>query len=127
MRSPRTADPRHPAVAVVLAAAALSGCGGGTPDAATPAGRTITIDVPRGTAARIARGERVAVVPLRLDARVGDRLALVNHDTRTHALGPFLVSPGQRMTTLLARAGTYKGTCTVHAGRRSMSIVVHPR
>lgn len=112
----------------MLAAAALTGCGGGgTPAAEIPAGRTITIAVPNGTAARIARGERVAVVPLRLDARVGDRLALVNHDTRTHSLGPFLVSPGQRMTTTLARAGTYKGTCTAHAGRRSMSIVVHPR
>lgn len=127
MPSPRTPDPRRRALAGVLAAAALAGCGGETPSAEVAPGRTITIDVPRGTAARIARGERVAVVPLRLDARVGDRLALVNHDTRTHSVGPFLVSPGQRMSTTLARAGTYKGTCTVHAGRRSMTIVVHPR
>lgn len=126
MRSRRTADPRPAAVAVVLAVAALSGCGGG--DAApAPAGRTITIDVPRGTAARLARGERVNVVPLRLDTHVGDRLVLVNHDTRGHSVGPFLVSPGQRMSTTLARAGTYTGDCTVHEGRRQMKIVVHER
>lgn len=127
MPSPARTDARRLGAVALLAAAALSGCGGDERPAAGREGRTIVIDVPRGTAARLDRGERVRVVPLRLETRVGDRLVLANRDTRAHTIGPFLVSPGQRMTTRLSRPGRYTGDCTVHAGSRPMTIVVRPR
>jgi len=117
------------ALLAVVAAAALAGCGGGSgggrPDAAS--GRTIVVDVPRGTAARIARGEPVDIVGDRIEARVGDRLRLVNHDSRSHMIGPFLVGPGQRVESLLARAGSYEGECSLHRDRRKVTIVVADR
>jgi plastocyanin len=122
MPSPRTAEA---ALAAVLAAAvALGACGGGE---APPAGRAIVIDVPRGAAAQIARGEDPGLVPARIDARVGDTLKLVNRDVRSHAIGPFLVGPGQRVESRLARAGTYEGDCTLHPERREVAIVVRER
>ncbi len=83
--------------------------------------------MPRGAAARIARGEDLDVVPDRIDARVGDTLRLVNRDVRSHAIGPFLVGPGQRVESRLARAGTYSGACTLHADGGEVSIVVRER
>lgn len=127
MPSPARADRRLAALALLaVAVAALPGCGGGDGGAAAGA-RTIVVDVPRGAAARIARGEDVNVVPDRIDARVGDTLRLVNRDVRAHVVGPFLVGPGQRVESRLARAGTYAGACTLHADRRKVAIVVQER
>jgi plastocyanin len=119
------ADRLRAALALLAVATVLAGCGRDGPRAAT--GRTVVIDVPRGSAARIADGEDLRVVPDRIVARVGDTLRLVNHDTATHMIGPFLVGPGQRVESRLARAGTYVGACTLHAGRRKVAIVVEPR
>jgi len=58
---------------------------------------------------------------------IGDTLRLVNRDVRSHAIGPFLVGPGQRVDSRLARAGTYSGACTLHADGRTVSIVVRER
>lgn len=120
------ADRRPAAVAALIAAAAvaLPGCGGGSPAPPPPPGRTIVIDVPPGSAARVARGEKLDVVPDRITARVGDRLRLVNRDNRSHMIGPFLVGPGQRVESKLARAGTYEGECSLHVNRRKVTIVV---
>lgn len=127
MPSPARADRRLAALALLaVAVAALPGCGGGD-GGATAGARTIVVDVPRGAAARIARGEDVNVVPDRIDARVGDTLRLVNRDVRAHMVGPFLVGPGQRVESRLARAGTYAGACTLHADRRKVAIVVQER
>lgn len=124
MPLPARADRRLAALALLaVAVAALPGCGGGG-GGATAGARTIVVDVPRGAAARIARGEDVNVVPDRIDARVGDTLRLVNRDVRAHMVGPFLVGPGQRVESRLARAGTYAGACTLHADRRKVAIVV---
>lgn len=127
MPSPARADRRLAALALLaVAVAALPGCGGGD-GGATAGGRTIVVDVPRGAAARIARGEDLDVVPDRIDARVGDTLSLVNHDVRSHTIGPFLVGAGQRLESRLARAGTFEGACTLHADRRKVAIVVTDR
>ncbi len=123
MPSPARADRRLAALAVFAAAVALHGCGGG----GASSGRAIVIDVPRGAAAEIARGEQLNLVPDRITARVGDTLRLVNHDTRSHTIGPFLVGPGQRVESRLARGGTYEGNCTLHAGKRKVTIVVRER
>ena len=124
MPSPARADRRLAALGLLaVAVAALPGCGGGG-GGATAGARTIVVDVPRGAAARIARGEDVNVVPDRIDARVGDTLRLVNRDVRAHMVGPFLVGPGQRVESRLARAGTYAGACTLHADRRKVAIGV---
>lgn len=124
--SRRRIAPRGALVAgsvVLLAAGVLAFTQTHAHDGPARHGRLILIDVPRGTAARIAAGQRVNIIPDRIVAHVGDTLRLVNHDSVPHMVGPFLVSPGQTLTSALARAGTYTGTCTLHPGRR-ISIVV---
>lgn len=113
--------------ASALAAAALAAAlllGGPDRDPPPPrAGATISIDVPPGAAARLARGERLSVVPNRIVGWVGDTLRIVNRDRQVHTIGPFIVSPGQRLTVPLARAGVYVGTCSLHRSRK-VEIVV---
>ena len=86
---------------------------------------TILVDIPRGTGARIDRGEPVDVIPQRLVAHAGDTLRVVNRDTRDHTIGPFFVSAGQTMETALASPGTYTGACSLHRSRQ-LAIVVLP-
>lgn len=88
-------------------------------------GRTVLVDIPRGTGARIDRGERVDVIPRRLVAHAGDTLRVVNRDTRDHTIGPFFVSAGQTMETALATPGTYTGACSLHRNSK-LAIVVLP-
>lgn len=86
--------------------------------------RTIVIDIPRGTAARVARGEPTAVVGDRIVARVGDALRLVNHDRVVHVIAGFPVSPGQTVAVPLLRAGTFETECSVHTDN-AVGLVVH--
>lgn len=88
-------------------------------------GRLVSVVVPSGTAARIAAGRPVRAVPSRIVARAGDTLRLVNRDRASHTLGPFLVGPGETMTSHLARPGTYTGDCTAHPTQK-FAIVVRP-
>lgn len=89
-------------------------------------GRTVLVDIPRGTGARIDRGERVDVIPRRLVAHAGDTLRVVNRDTRDHTIGPFFVSAGQTMETALATAGTYTGACSLHPSSKLEIVVLPP-
>lgn len=89
-------------------------------------GRTVLVDIPRGTGARIDRGERVNVIPQRLVAHAGDTLRVVNRDSRDHTVGPFFVSAGQTMETSLATPGTYTGACSLHPSSKLEIVVLPP-
>jgi hypothetical protein len=83
-----------------------------------PAGTVYRFDIPEGTAARIAAGETVDVLPADLRFTLADRLVVVNHDREAHRLGPFTIAPGARLDRRLSDAGTYTGFCTLHADSR---------
>lgn len=70
--------------------------------------------IPLGTAARIADGEEIAIVPAELVVRVGEAIRIVNDDVDDHSVGVFYVAAGETMTQRFSRAGVLEGTCSVH-------------
>lgn len=77
-------------------------------------GRVHTFVVPPGTAERIARGERIEIVPRTLEVRVGDKLVIRNEDFKAHTVGPVVVRPGETVEQNFTAPGVIEGECTVH-------------
>lgn len=95
-------------VAVVAVVAALVMAGGGDD------GVTHRYVIPAGTAARLAAGEQVTIMPTRLVVHVGDTLVLRNNDSVTQQMGPLSVEAGSVLKMKFARRGTIEGTCTMN-------------
>ena len=85
--------------------------------------REIVIDIPAGTAAEIRKGEDPGVVPARIEGSVGDELKVVNRDSLSHTVGPFLVESGQTLTSALEREGVFEGECSLHPSDRVALVV----
>lgn len=79
-----------------------------------PVGAVRLIDIPDGTAARLAAGEDVQIVPADLQLRLRDTLVVVNHDSVTHTVGPYRVASGQTLETEMSKAATLEGYCSLH-------------
>lgn len=79
-----------------------------------PEGAVRLIDIPDGTAARLAAGEDVQIVPDDLQLRLRDTLVVVNHDSVTHSIGPYRVAAGQTLETELSKAATMEASCSLH-------------
>ena len=77
-----------------------------------------TIVIPAGTAALLATGQDVAIIPDGLHFRLRDRLVVLNQDNATHRVGPFTVLPGGRLEKLFSEAATIDGFCSLHASGR---------
>jgi plastocyanin len=75
---------------------------------------TIVVDVPPGTAQRLAAGETVELLPRTLEVSVGDRLEVHNRDDVAHQVGPYDVAAGQSLTQTFTAPGTLEGLCTLH-------------
>jgi hypothetical protein len=91
-----------------------------------PAGVVHTFEIPPGTAARLAAGEDVAVLPENLAFKVRDRLVVVNHDDQVHYVGAFPVAPGRTLDKRFADAVSLSGFCSLHASGR-LTIDIGPR
>ncbi len=87
--------------------------------------RQLVYSVPAGTAARIAAGEPVAVLPETITLTLGRRDILVirNDDSEPVQIGPFKVEPGQRYTQQYYNRGSYDLICSVHRSQRLRIIV----
>lgn len=72
--------------------------------------------IPDGTAARIADGEQIDIVPRVLTVQVGEAIRIVNEDEEGHRVGVFYVGPGETMTQKFVAAGELSGSCSVHSG-----------
>ena len=70
--------------------------------------------IPPGTGERLDAGEEVEIVPLVLDAVVGETIRIVNDDDRGHVVGVFFVGAGETLTQTFTSPGEFTGTCTVH-------------
>jgi len=103
------------AVALVLVAGAAA-CSGSD-------SREILIDIPSGTAAEIRKGEDPGVVPTRIEGSVGDELKIINRDSVSHTVGPFLVESGQTLSSPLEREGVFEGECSLHPSDRVALVV----
>ena len=102
-------------MSVLLVSALALGSG---PFGAGPATVTHTYEIPPGTAARLAAGEPVDVLPAELDLRVEDHLVVVNRDDQVHYVGAFPIAPGRRLDKRFADATALSGYCTLHTGGR---------
>jgi len=81
--------------------------------------------IPKGTYARRMAGDKVEILPSRIDLALGlnDRLLLRNLDDVPQQFGPVLVMPGQSFRLPFEKASTYSFDCTAHASGQ-MTIVV---
>ncbi len=95
----------------------LTACGGG------PEPRTIEIVVPAGTSERLAAGEKVVVMPPRLEFTVGDQIRIRNEDSVEQSVGPYLVQAGQELLLKYGKEGTYEGYCPLTEGERYEIVV----
>ena len=79
-----------------------------------PTGRVHNIDIPAGTADRIANGEDVSIVPLELDLNVNDTVMIENHDDEIHHVGPFVLQANETLVHRFDRPGRFQGACELH-------------
>lgn len=110
------------------ALAALLACGAWAALAPLPDGpREVTYVIPRGTAARQARGAEVRVLPdvLRFTVGVRDMLVLRNEDEVAATLGPVRLEPGQTYRLPFRAPVTFQLACSVHR-EGAVAIVVSP-
>lgn len=71
--------------------------------------------IPPGTAARIAAGDTVDIVPRALTVRVGESIRIVNDDEEGHVVGVFYVGAGETLTKRFTAPGELSGSCSVHS------------
>ncbi|KGF81106.1 hypothetical protein IA69_15185 [Massilia sp. JS1662] len=93
-----------------------------------PAGsREQLFEIPAGTYARRAAGDKVEILPtsIRLTLGVKDILVLKNLDNVPQTFGPVLIMPGQSFRMPFGVAGDVQFECTAHASGQ-MRIVVDP-
>ncbi len=85
--------------------------------------QTIEIVVPAGTADKLAAGEKVVVMPARLEFTVGDRLKIRNEDDQDQSVGPYQVRAGEEIVLEYGKPGMYEGYCPVSEGERYLIVV----
>jgi len=84
-------------------------------------------EIPHGTYARRMAGNKVEILPDRIDLTLGlnDQLLLRNQDEVPQQFGPVLIMPGQSFRLPFEVASTYSFACSAHASGQ-MSVVVAP-
>lgn len=93
-----------------------------------PAGpREQLFEIPAGTYARRAAGDKVEIPPTAIHITLGvkDVLVLKNLDKVPQTFGPVLIMPGQSFRMPFGVAGDVQFECTAHASGH-MRIVVDP-
>ena len=96
-----------------------------TPDS-SPMGVDHTFVVPAGTGATLDAGGTVDVLPRDLEVRVGDRMVVVNEDSRAHDVGPWTVPAGDTFKFRFKEVGRYDSHCSLHQGGGRFFIDVSP-
>ena len=92
-----------------------------------PASRDELFEIPPGTWARRAAGDKVEILPNTIGLTLGanDVLVLKNLDAVPQVFGPVLIMPGQSFRLPFEVASTYNFACTAHASGQ-MSVIVDP-
>jgi hypothetical protein len=74
--------------------------------------QVIELDIPAGTADRIARGQAEPSLPSTLAFVVGDTLTVKNLDVAPHQVGPLLIPSGSQASMRLDSARDYAVACS---------------
>lgn len=109
----------------------LSGRGGESPSRPPRFERVVAVEgavehdyvIVPGTAERLARGERVDVVPRVIEARVGDVIRVRNDDVDAAFVGPFFVEAGETVAQRATSPGVLEGVCTTHSDGKLTFVV----
>lgn len=88
-----------------------------------PPPKTIEVVVPEGTQERLDAGEKVSIMPTRLEFRVGDTFLIRNEDTTTQVVGPYTVGAGEELRFTYGAPGDYSGFCPLSEGERYEIVV----
>ena len=70
--------------------------------------------VPYGTSVRIDQGQKVDLMPQRLDVKVGESIRIKNQDGRDYMIGPFFVTAGQELAMRFTQPGELSGICQMN-------------
>ena len=70
--------------------------------------------VPYGTSVRIDQGQKVDLMPQRLDVKVGESIRIKNQDGRDYMIGPFFVTAGQELAMRFTQPGELSGVCQMN-------------
>jgi hypothetical protein len=91
----------------------------------TPDSRDQLFEIPKGTFARRMAGDKVEILPDRIDLTLGlnDTLLLRNLDEVPQQFGPVVIMPGQSFRLPFEVASTYSFACSAHASGQ-LSVVV---
>ena len=92
------------------------------------ASREELFEIPKGTWARRMSGDKVEILPARIDLTLGihDVLLLRNLDDVPQVFGPTVMMPGQSFRLPFEVASSYSFACTAHLSGQ-MTIVVAPQ
>ena len=116
---------------IVLASAACAACAAWAVWAAywplETATRDELFEIPHGTYARRMAGEKLEILPDRIDLTLGlnDTLLLRNLDEVPQQFGPVVIMPGQSFRLPFAVASTYGFACSAHASGQ-LAVIVEP-
>jgi hypothetical protein len=92
-----------------------------------PDGEVRRYEIPPGTAAALARGEPIDVLPTDLRLRLRDTLVVVNLDDAAHQVGPFRLGPGEQLSRHGDELSSFSGFCSLHPGGRLDIEVERPK
>ena len=112
-------------MAMALAAVVLGGVAWAAFAPLHFATREEVFEIPKGTWARRMAGDKVEILPRRIDLTLGvhDVLLLRNHDDVPQTFGPTLMMPGQSFRLPFEVASTYSFACTAHASGQMLIVV----
>lgn len=79
--------------------------------------QTVELDIPPGTAQRVAAGQDVPSIPSEMTFVVGDTLLVKNEDSVSHQLGPIWVPPGTIGSLVMGNVNKYSYSCSFQASR----------
>ena len=95
-------------------------------DGTTRPPRLVTLDIPVGTAARVAQGEADPTLPPSMTFVVGDTLLVTNHDSEPHRLGPLFIPAGGSASMDLGTEEGYTLQCSFQPGKYLSLSVLPP-
>lgn len=95
-------------------------------DGTTRPPKLVELDIPAGTAQRVAQGQADKTLPASMTFVVGDTLLVRNNDTAIHQLGPLVIPAGSSASMKLATENGYSLLCSFQPSKYLELTVLPP-
>ncbi len=95
-------------------------------DGTTRVPKLVQLDIPAGTASRVAQGQADPSLPTSMTFVVGDTLLVRNHDSAAHQLGPLFIPAGSSASMNLANEDGYHLLCSFEPSKYLQMTVLPP-